>query len=243
MKLKDMLLITNNNKGTEYRYLAGIEDYLAILFRAFEGSEIEMSHAIKELCQTKENGLWTEVYLTANKTYHARFCRDEKELRNFLSGNHKMTEGGSSFDRGRCPAECLDVLRLYGMDCRGKPVFGNLHYECLPRSFKQGEILHNFNGSDYIVLMVLDKNDLFVMSLGSGNYYLAEGVHFYARYPQTGTYPADNIVEGIEWGGSIYLGSDLAAINIDSIQKKSVGTDYDELEETDGEEDGYWEQA
>lgn len=41
MKLKDVLLITNNNKGTEYKYLSSMEDYMAILLRAFEGSETE----------------------------------------------------------------------------------------------------------------------------------------------------------------------------------------------------------
>lgn len=39
MKLKDVLLITNNNKGTEYKYLSSMEDYMAILLRAFEGWE------------------------------------------------------------------------------------------------------------------------------------------------------------------------------------------------------------
>ena len=52
MKLKDVLLITNNNKGTEYKYLSSMEDYMAILLRAFEGSETELAHAVQELCQT-----------------------------------------------------------------------------------------------------------------------------------------------------------------------------------------------
>lgn len=234
MKLKDMLLVTSNDKGTEYKYLAGIEDYVAVLFRAFEGSENEIGQAVKELCRTKENDGWTEVYLAANKTCHARFCRDEQELRNFLAGNHKMTEGEFSFDKDRCSAECLDVLRLYRMDCVGKPVFENLHYERLPGSFKQGEILHNFNGSDYIVLMVLEQNNLFVMSLDSGSYYLAEGVSFYARYPKTGSHSSDSVVEGIEWGCSTYLGDNLAAIDIYGIQKR-FAADYDELENMDGE--------
>ena len=43
MKLKDVLLITNNNKGTEYKYLSSMEDYMAILLRAFEGSETALS--------------------------------------------------------------------------------------------------------------------------------------------------------------------------------------------------------
>lgn len=34
MKLKDVLLITNNNKGTEYKYLSSMKDYMTVLFRA-----------------------------------------------------------------------------------------------------------------------------------------------------------------------------------------------------------------
>lgn len=45
MKLKDVLLITNNNKGTEYKYLSSMKDYMTVLFRAFEGSETELAHA------------------------------------------------------------------------------------------------------------------------------------------------------------------------------------------------------
>ena len=116
MKLKDVLLITNNNKGTEYKYLSSMKDYMTVLFRAFEGSETELAHAVQELCQTKENSQYAEVYLAANKTFHARFCSDEWELRNFLGGNHKMTEGEVSFDKDRCTKECLDVLTAYNMD-------------------------------------------------------------------------------------------------------------------------------
>lgn len=129
MKLKDVLLITNNNKGTEYKYLSSMEDYMAILLRAFEGSETELAHAVQELCQTKENSQYAEVYLAANKTFHARFCSDEWELKDFLGGNHKMTEEEVSFDKDRCTKECLDVLTAYNMDHEGHPLIGN--YNCL----------------------------------------------------------------------------------------------------------------
>lgn len=43
MKLKDVLLITNNNKGTEYKYLSSMKDYMTVLFRAWVcvGNEID----------------------------------------------------------------------------------------------------------------------------------------------------------------------------------------------------------
>lgn len=233
MKLKDMLLVTNNNKGTEYKFLSDMEDYMALLFRAYEGAEAEIACAVKELCQTREGNLWTEVYLAANKTYHARFCRDEWELRDFLMGNHGMTEGEVSFDKNRCTEECLDVLTAYNMDHEGHPLIGKLHYEALEYHFRQGEVLHNLNGSDYSVLMVLNQNDLFLMALKSGQFLIAEGTRAYARYPKEGIYSEDCIVRGIEWGRGIYLGNDLSEIDMDSIQKE-YGINCNEVQEESG---------
>lgn len=217
LKLKDMILITNNNKGTEYKYLAGIEDYMEILFQAFDGSEAEVAHAVKELCLTKGNNLWTEIYTAANKTFRARFCGSEQELRNFLMGSHEMAGGEAAFDKDCCTKECLDVLTAYNMDCGGHSLIGKLHYERQEYSFRQGETLHNLNGSDYSVLMVLDKNVLLLMALGSGQFLIGEGTKAYARYPKEGIYPADSIIRGIEWDRGIYLGNDLSAIDIGSI--------------------------
>lgn len=233
MKLKDVLLITNNNKGTEYKYLSSLEDYMAILLRAFEGSETELSHVVQELCQTKENNQCAEVYLAANKTFHARFCRDEWELRDFLVGNHGMTAAEVSFDKDRCTKECLEVLTAYNMDHEGHPLIGALHYEKMEYDFRQGEVLHNLNGSDYSVLMVLNQNDLFLMALKSGQFLIAEGTRAYARYPKEGIYPEDSIIRGIEWDRGIYLGNDLSEISIDSIQKE-YGINRNEVQEETG---------
>lgn len=212
MKLKDVLLIANYNEGTEYKYLSSMEDYMAILLRAFEGSETELSHAVQELCQTKENNQCAEVYLAANKTFRARFCRDEWELRDFLVGNHGMIAGEVSFDKDCCTKECLEVLTAYNMEQEGHPLIGALHYEKMQYDFRQGEVLHNLNGSDYSVLMVLNQNDLFLMALKSGQFLIAEGTRAYARYPKEGIYPEDSVIRGIEWDRGIYLGNDLSEI-------------------------------
>lgn len=236
MKLKDILLITNNNKGTEYKYLSSMEDYMAILFRAFEGSETDLAHAVQELCQTKENNQCAEVYLAANKTFRARFCSDEWELKDFLWGNHKMTEGKVSFDKERCTKECLEVLTVYNMDHEGHPLIGKLHYEKQEYDFRQGEVLRNMNGSDYSVLMVLNQNDLFLMALKSGQFLIAEGTRAYVRYPKEGIYSADSIVRGIEWDKGIYLGNDLSEIDMDCIQKE-YGTTRHAVQEESGTEE------
>lgn len=220
MKLKDLILVTNNNKGAESRYLSSIEEYMAVLFQAFAGSETEIAHAVGELCRTKDSNLWTEVYTAANKSFCARFCRDEQELRDFLMGYHKMAGKKTAFDRDACAKESLDVLTAYNMDCAGRPLVEKLHYERQERRFRQGETLHNLNGSDYSVLMVLSENDLLLMALGSGQFLIAEGTREYARYPKEGTYSADSVTRGIEWDSGIYLGNDLSVIDLDNIRKE-----------------------
>lgn len=81
-----------------------------------------------------------------------------------------MTEEEVSFDKDRCTKECLDVLTAYNMDHEGHPLIGKLHYEKMEYDFRQGEVLHNLNGSDYSVLMVLNQNDLFLMALKAGSF-------------------------------------------------------------------------
>ncbi len=226
MNLRDMLLITDSTEGTGCKYLAGFEDYMAVLFRAFEGSETEIAHAAGELCRTKGNSRWTEIYPAVNKTLHARFCSDEWELRNFLIGSHAMTEGVVSFDEDRCTKECLDVLTAYNMDCEGSPLIGKLRYEAVAHDFRQGEVLHNLNGCDYSVLMVLNKNDLFLMAMKGGQFLIAEGTREYVRYPKEGVYSGDSIIRGVEWDRGIYLGNSLSEIDMDYMRRE-YGAGYD----------------
>ena len=232
MKLRDLILVTSSNKGEESRYLSDIEGYMAVLFQAFSGSETEIAHAVGELCRTKDNNLWTEVYAAANKSFCARFCGDVQELRDFLMGNHGMAGKETVFDRDACAKESLDVLTAYNMDCGGHPLIGKLHYERQEHRFRQGEILHNLNGSDYSVLMVLSEKDLFLMALSSGQFLIAEGTRLYTRYPKAEPYPADSIIRGIECDRGIYLGSDMSVIDIDHIREE-YAPDYKEHGEDD----------
>lgn len=238
MKLRDMLLVTDNNKGTEHKYLSGVEDYMAALFEAFKDSETEteVSHVLKELCQTKENSRWVKVYPTAARTFSARFCGNARELRDFMLGIHGMTGKETVFDKDRCTKECLEVLTAYDMDCGGHPLIGKLHFERQEYTFRQGETLHNLSGCDYCVLMVLSKRDLFLMALNSGQFLIARDTRAYARYPKEGRYSPDSIIRGIEWEHGVYLGNDLSVIDLDSIQKE-YAPDQDAGQDESGEDE------
>lgn len=239
MKLKDMLLVIDNNRGTECKYLLGVEDYMATLFKAFKDSEAETEVilAVKKLCQTKESSGCVKVYLTADRTFSARFCENARELRDFLMGVHGMTGRETVFDKDRCTKECLEVLTAYDMDCGGHPLIGKLHYEKQEYTFRQGETLHNLNGCDYCVLMALNERDLFLMALNSGQFLIAQGTRAYARYPKEGSYSPDSIIRGIEWDHGVYLGNDLSKIDLDSIQREYASDRDAEQDESSEDEE------
>ena len=236
MKLKDMLLITHNHKGTEGKYLLSIQDYLSILSVDFERTEPELGHWIEELLSTKDNQLWTEIYLAANKTICARFCESEQELRQFLLGQHRMLDKGIPFLQEHCSKACLEALTAYDMDTAGHPLVGKLHYEVQRDTFRQGEALHNFNGSDYAVLQVLDRDHLLLMALKSGQFVIAAGTRAYARYPKEGFLAEDSVIQGISWEHGIYLGNNLLAIDLERIQQE-YGQDEISEEENGMEEE------
>ena len=161
MKLEDMVMVVENQKGTETNFLMDLTDYMKEIWSRFAEP---VADAIGALYKTKEGGTdWSDLYFAANKSVHASFCTGEPQLRGFLAG--KFNNGEWSFDEGRCSKECLDVLRIYNLKPDGQPLFPYLHYEPVEHTFHAGEVLHNMNGNDYRVLAALSLDDLLVMSL------------------------------------------------------------------------------
>ncbi len=56
------------------------------------------------------------------------------------------------FDTGRSSKECVWALKEYNFDVNGRVKGLMFHYEQEEYEFKQGEILYNFNGTDYQVI-------------------------------------------------------------------------------------------
>lgn len=152
MKLEDVILVTENRKGTEIKYLSSFEDYFELLTQIQMGDAMELSHMIKHLFQTKEDKGCVETYVSANKTIYAKFCNSEAELRGFLLGLKDEGQEKATFNEEKCSAECFAVLETYGLQPDGHSLFNSLHYESQEYHFKVGESLHNLNGNDYIVL-------------------------------------------------------------------------------------------
>lgn len=219
MKLEDMIMVVENRKGTETNFLTDLRGYMEMVVKACDNSAVDIADAVEQLYGTKENNReWCDWYFAGNKSVHAAFCTGEAQLRGFLMGN--FNDGEWSFDKGRCPKNCLEVLLINNMKPDGHPQFPYLHYERLEHTFHAGEVLHNMNGNDYRVLAALSPQDLLVMSLTDNQLIVGRGVKLYERYPKGERPDDDSVVTGIEWENGIYLGKDITRIDFDILKQE-----------------------
>lgn len=219
MKLEDMIMVVENQKGTETNFLTDLRGYMEMAVKACDDSAIDLADAVEALYETKAGkGDWSDLYFAGNKSIHAAFCTGEAQLRGFLAGN--FNNGGWSFDEERSSGKCLDVLRMYNMKPDGQPQFPYLHYEPVEHTFHAGEVLHNMNGNDYRVLAALSPKDLLVMSLADSQLIVGRGVKMYERYPKGERPDDDSVVTGIEWNHGVYLGNDITRIDFDILKQE-----------------------
>lgn len=221
MKLEDMIMVVENQKGKDTNFLLNLTDYMELALKLWGEYAEDMAEAVGSLYGTKgEKKEWSELYFAADQSIRVSFCSSERQLEAFLAGD--LNGGEWSFDTERCSKECLDVLRIYNLQTDGKPLFPYLHYEPVEHTFHAGEVLHNLNGNDYRVLAALSPKNLLLVSLKDSQFLVGRGVRLYERYP-AGERPDSSMVEGIVWEHGVYLGHDL------------TGTDFDILKQEYGE--------
>lgn len=220
MKLEEMILVTENSKGTETIFLLGLPDYMELVLKACEDSAYDVADAVKQLYDSrKDTAECSELYFAANKSCQARFCVGEGQLRGFLMGlNENGTTEKPAFDEERCTPECLEVLKAYGIGTDGHSLFNTLHYEPVEHPFQNGEIVWNLNGNDYRVLEVLSPKNLLLMSVSSGEMLVGVGTQYYERTPKEGCGSPDSKIKGIEWGQGVYLGNRITDIAFEEIR-------------------------
>lgn len=207
MKIQDMILVMENIKGKEKNMLMTLQEYKEAYLFVSSLSREESAQLLKELFDTKfaDAGTgWAECYITANKSYYAKFCSSSDELQGFLLGIYN-DDKGFQFDREESSVECLWALEEYNLDTNGAAKGFMFHYEQKEHGFKQGEVLHNFNGADYKVMECYSENNLLMMNMASGQFVVGTGVQYFSRYPHAGEYTEENAEVGIEWGHGIYL--------------------------------------
>lgn len=220
MNLNDIILVTDNNKGTEINMLMTLEDYKE--FISIDDMS-DMADQMLLLGRTLgEENSFAEYYRAANVTVFARFCKDEVQLGKFLQGLYNDSRN-FRFDREASSPECMAKMKEIAMTDRGWVDDFVLHYESVDRTFERGQTFHNFNDHDYMVLEALSPRNLVVMDMASGSLTIALGATEYKRYPKDEKPTRDNTTIGVSWEHGIYLGSTLSMTNFKAY-KKEYGT-------------------
>lgn len=220
MKLNEMILVIENNKGTERNALMNLKGFIEFANLRDLGSQNEIMDFTTDLGRTvgfKEE--WVETYLASNKTISARFCFEEEQLGAFLMGEFNDSEE-FVFDEQLSSQECLDTLTDLGISTRGVTKLANLHYEKIEETYLEGSILHNLNGRDYRVMEKFTERNLLLMDTKSGAMVVAVGVDSFKRYPKGMESTESNTVIGIEWGHGIYLPARPSLIDFRSLKQE-----------------------
>lgn len=221
MKVTEIILVSENWKGTETNFLMTVADYLKYVDMDTFDSRKEVADSMIELGRTlgKEND-WSELYFAGNKSVAARFCVDDRQLMKFLKGFYNSTDQETVFDEKRCSGECLNKLAELGMDTRGKASIDSLSYTRLDTVFEQGQTLRNFNGHDYRVMEKLSERNLLLMDTMTGSFVVAQGTDLFARHPRGAEPTEENSLIAIEWGHGLYLSSTPSAIDFHHIRQQ-----------------------
>ena len=220
MDLKDMILVIENDRGTETNMLMTLDEYKS--FIAIDDMS-ELADNLLQLGRTLgEADNFAEYYRAANVTVSARFCLDDIQLGHFLQGLYNDSKE-FRFDKEASSSECVAKLKEIGMTDKGWVDDFNLHYESVDRSFERGQTFHNFNDHDYMVLEALSPRNLVVMDMKSGSLTIALGATEYKRYPKDEKPTKDNTTIGVSWEHGIYLGSTLSTTNFKAY-KREYGT-------------------
>lgn len=228
MKLEEIVLVKEHVKGRTLKYLSTLDDFLMIHGRRKEDSMVYAGHIAMQMAGTLyDAGKWIAIPFSEYKSVEARFCAGESQLRAFLGGRFDEVNVKTMFDESLCNACCLDKVISLGMRMDGstntKFMFS---YKPVDAKFEQGEVLHNFNGSDYKVIEKLSADNLLLMEQRSGDFTVAIGAGMYMRYPKGEEPTEDNAMTCLEWDHGVYLGNTPSHIDFYDIRQRygEIGT-------------------
>jgi len=148
----------------------------------------------------------------------------------FIAG--KLNDGMTNvFEEDFCDKECLDVLSRLGISTdRSMAIAKWPHYEKLESDLVQGEVYHNFNGSDYRLMERYSDRNMLFMDANSGQFVVGVGVDYFIRYPQGEDRYSSLSETGIEWGSGVYLGNTPSTINF-SMLRREYGKEISTIED------------
>lgn len=220
MKINEMILVIDNQKGTERNSLLKLEDFIKYAQIRQMDSKMVIAVAAAQLGQTAGNPTeWSEISIAANKTISARFCANIRQLEAFLQGafnddpNHIFEEAESSW-------ECLKTLEVYGLGMDGGRAHMTYDHQKLDNNFVVGSVLHNFNNRDYRIMEKYSERNLLLQDIDSGAMVVAIDVGTYKRTPRYGVPSEENAIVGIEWGHGVYLPGQPSLIDFRSLRQE-----------------------
>ena len=227
MKLEEILLVKEHLEGRTLNYLSTLDDFMMIHARRKTETMIFAGQIAMQLAESlHDDRKWVEIRFSEYKSVEARFCTCESQLRGFLGGRFDDVEVDTMFEESMCNVCCLNKVESLGMRMDGgtNPKF-TFTYKPVPKKFEQGEVLHNFNGSDYKVIEKLSADNLFLMDQRSGSFTVAIGAGMYKRYPKGEEPTEDNAMTCLEWDHGVYLGNTLSHFDMADIRQR-----YGEIE-------------
>jgi len=222
MKLEDIVLVKEHEKGKTINYLSTLDDFMLIHTRLKTDSIVMSGQIAFDLAKTlTDEWKWSVVEFSEYKRTEARFCTSEAQLRGFLCGRFDNPEQKTVFAEQLCNAYCLDKVARLGIRLDGS-TNGKIQftYKAVERKYVQGDILHNFNGSDYRVMEKFSARNLLLMDVNKGNMLVAIGTGTYTRYPKDKAPTEDNQTIAIEWDHGVYLGVTPSRIDFGMLREK-----------------------
>ena len=221
MKMTDIILVIEEAIDVEINRLMDIQDYKEYT-KGMDSPEAYADRMLALGTTHAEQWPWVECQGRAGYPVSARFCGDDAQLGLFLQGHYN---GGAMrrLDRDLSSQACITKMEQIGMTDQGRVNERFLRYERMDAGYMRGQVLHNFNGRDYMVLEALSEKNLVVMDLKNGSLTVALGTNTYRRYPKDQEPTEDNTVLSISWEHGIYLEGDLSATNFRAY-KQEYGT-------------------
>ena len=156
MNITDMILVTENHKGSETNSLMDLLDFIDFTEKESWLSLKELAEDMATLgrtCEGKEK--WMESCFAENTTLFARYCADEKQLEAFWQGGYN-TDKEWKFDEQRCSENCLDFLKELGISTDKRS-----GQECgTPGQMKELDEHHSRLQKQFNLFYTLSQNEL-----------------------------------------------------------------------------------
>lgn len=222
MKIEDMILATIRDGKKETNMILTMEGYAREFISGDCVFPSEIAEHMEGLLKTRSGEQdWVKVRYPSFMESQARFCTSEGVLLGFLLGHFNEKGSKWKLDEEKCSPECMDKLQSLGICTNGTHNLAFKEtYELLESSFSQGDILHNFNGSDYRVMERLSARNLLLMDMKQGNFVVGIGTSLYSRHEKGVELTEDNQTIAVSWDHGVYLGSTPSEIDFEELRER-----------------------